>query len=239
MLTLFPFEVDIYQPTSIQAAFVGHPLAQRIPIQIDKQACKRKINAEGKKVFALLPGSRNREIKNLMPIFAAAVKQMKISDEWQIISSNVSSEKIKQVNEIAAEQQLTITWVDDTTELLKAADFALLGSGTVALEAMLCKTPMVVAYQISALTWWIVNTFKMLQLPYYSLPNVLYGGFLVPEVMQNELTVERLSRVCTESINNPNQAELLTSFEQIHQTLIPQEPDQAARLILEFVASKC
>lgn len=239
LLTLFPFEVSIYQTTSIQAEFVGHPLAQRIPIQVDKQAAKEKINAAGKKVLALLPGSRNREIKSLMPIFAATVKQMKLADEWQIISCNVSDEKIALVNAIAAEHQLHIQWVDDATELLQAADFALLGSGTVALEAMLCKTPMVVAYQISPITWWVVNTFKMMQLPYYSLPNVLQGHFLVPEVMQKDLTVEQLGQACIEVMKNPNQDQLLTSFKQIHQTLLPEKPNQAARLVLDFVASKC
>lgn len=239
LLTLFPFEVDIYQPTSIQAAFVGHPLAQKIPLQVDKKRNKQQINAASKKVFALLPGSRNREIKTLMPLFAAAVKQMSLNDEWQIFSSNVSPAKIKLVDAIAAEHQLNITWVDDATDLLLAADFALLGSGTVALEAMLCKTPMVVGYQISKVTWWIVKSFKMLQLPYYSLPNVLSGRFLVPEVMQADLTVEHLSQVCTDTINDPKQADTLAAFTQLHQTLIPEQPDQAARLVLDFVASRC
>ncbi len=239
LLTLFPFEVEIYQATSIQAAFVGHPLAQKIPLQVDKQAAKQQIKATGKKVLALLPGSRNREIKSLMPVFAATVNQMNLADEWQIISSNVNDEKIALVNSIAAAHQLNIKWVDDATDLLQAADFALLGSGTVALEAMLCKTPMVVAYQISPLTWWVVKTFKMMQLPYYSLPNVLHGDFLVPEVMQKDLNVEHLSQACIEVMNNPNQAELLTSFKQIHQTLLPEKPDQAARQVLNFVASRC
>lgn len=239
LLTLFPFEADIYKPTSIQAAFVGHPLAQRVPITINKKVAKQLIHADGKKVLALLPGSRNREIKTLMPIFITALKQMSLSDEWRIISSNVSPEKIKLVNSIAAEHQFQIEWVDDATDLLQAADFALLGSGTVALEAMLCKTPMVVAYKISSVTWWIVNTFKMMQLPYYSLPNVLYGDFLVPEVMQNDLTAERLSQACTDVINNPNQAELIESFKRIHQTLLPQKPSQAAQMVLDFVGQKC
>lgn len=240
LLTLFPFENDIYKPTSIQAEFVGHPLAQKIPVEINKGESKKRLNINDKKVLALLPGSRNREIRTLMPIFATALKQMNLDDnEWQIISSNVSSKKINQVSSIAAENKLKIKWVDNATELLKAADFALLGSGTVALEAMLCKTPMVVAYKISAMTWWTVNTFKMMQLPYYSLPNVLYGDFLVPELMQNNLTVERLVEVCTDVIKNPNQTKLLSTFKQIHQTLLPSEPNQAAHKVLEFIDSKC
>jgi len=164
---------------------------------------------------------------------------MNLGDEWKIFSSNVSAEKINQVNSLAATHKLQIEWVDDATDLLKAADFALLGSGTVALEAMLCKTPMVVAYQIASLTWWIVNTFKMMQLPYYSLPNVLYGDFLVPELMQNDLTVDRLTQVCIDTIHNPDQVELLDVFEQIHLTLLPNETERAAHKVMDFLKSTC
>lgn len=239
LLTLFPFEVDIYVPTSIKAQFVGHPLAQKIPVDFDKAPMKVNIQAKGKKVLALLPGSRSREIKTLMPVFAATIQKMNLSNDWQIISSNVSDEKIKLVNSTAAEHGLQIDWVEDATELLKAADFALLGSGTVALEAMLCKTPMVVAYQISKITWWIVNTFKMMQLPYYSLPNVLHGDFLVPEVMQNELTVDRLVDVCDSVMQQSDHTQLINKFEQLHQDLLPQQPDQAARAVMHVLEDTC
>ena len=239
LLTLFPFEADIYKPTSITAEFVGHPLAQEIPVKIDKNAAKKNINSQKEKILAILPGSRNREIKTLMPVFAATIKKMNLSDKWGVFSSNVSAEKINQVNSIAAVYELEIEWVDDATDLLKAADFALLGSGTVALEAMLCKTPMVVAYQIASLTWLIVNTFKMMQLPYYSLPNVLYGDFLVPELMQKDLTVDRLTQACVEIINSSDQAELLKAFEQIHSSLLPEKTDLAAHKVMKFLKSTC
>lgn len=239
LFTLFPFEVEIYQATDIKAKFVGHPLAQKIPLEVNKTQMKQSINAHGKKVFALLPGSRNREIRTLMPIFAAAIKHLNLNNDWQVISSNVSDEKIQLVKSIAAEYQLQVDWVDDATDLLKAADFALLGSGTVALEAMLCKTPMVVGYQISKLTWWVVNQFKMMQLPYYSLPNVLHGDFLVPEVMQNDLTVERLSQVCDSIISGSNHEELINTFTDLHQHLLPANPNQAAQSILEILEPTC
>ncbi len=239
LLTLFPFEPNIYKPTSIQAVFVGHPLAQKIPVSINKNLAKEQINVVEKKVLALLPGSRNREIKTLLPVFLAALKRMNLNDQWLIISSNVNADKIKMVDAIAAGSDVEIKWVDDATDLLKAADFALLGSGTVALEAMLCKTPMVVAYKISPITWSIVNSFKMMQLPYYSLPNVLNGGFMVPEVMQNDLTAERLSEVCTEVINQSDQSELMESFEKIHQTLLPNESNLAAQKVMNFMETRC
>ncbi len=239
LLTLFPFEPSIYKPTSIQAEFVGHPLAQKIPIVINKKQAKEHINLKERKVLALLPGSRNREIKTLLPIFLAALKRMNLDDQWLIASSNVNADKIKIVNDIAADSKVKIKWVDEATELLKAADFALLGSGTVALEAMLCKTPMVVAYQISPLTWSIVSTFKMMQLPYYSLPNVLKGDFMVPEVMQKDLTAARLSAVCTQVINKTDQSDLIQSFEKIHQTLLPDVSNLAAQKVLGYLEERC
>ncbi len=235
LLTLFPFEVDIYQPTSIDAKFVGHPLAQKIPVNVDKYAVKQSLGVENSQVLALLPGSRNREIKQLLPIFAQTIKQLNLGTEWQVMSSNVSASKVDLVKSLAAEHDLQIQWVDDASTLLQAADFALLGSGTVALEAMLCKTPMVVAYQISGLTWFVVNTFKMMQLPYYTLPNVLYGDFLVPEVMQNNLTVENLSGACLSVINNPDQAALINHFTRIHQSLLPAHTNQAAQAVIDFL----
>ncbi|MEZ5470790.1 MAG: lipid-A-disaccharide synthase [Marinicella sp.] len=234
LLTLFPFEVPIYQNTTIKAKFVGHPLATQIPVNIDKVAAKQAIGKADKNVLAVLPGSRNREIKQLMPIFCQTIKQLGLNDQWCIMSSNVNPHKVEQVQSIAAEHQLEIQMVDSATLLLKAADFALLGSGTVALEAMLCKTPMVVAYKISALTWWVVNTFKMMQLPYYTLPNVLHGDFLVPEVMQKDLTVEKLTVACQQVMRQPQEG-LLARMIELHQSLLPEKNNQAALAVLDFL----
>ena len=239
LLTLFPFEVELYKDTQIEAHFVGHPLAKSIPIEIDKNLAKQQLGLNGKKVMALLPGSRNREIRELMPIFAATVKQLNLSNDWVVMSSNVSPAKITMVQALADEHKLNIQWASNTTELLKAADFTLLGSGTVALEAMLCKTPMVVAYKIAAITWFIVKTFKMMKLPYYSLPNVLHGGFLVPEVMQKDLTVTHLAKACDEVMNHLDQKKLLETFTQIHQDLLPASNNQAATTVMSFMERRC
>ncbi|MFC3194328.1 lipid-A-disaccharide synthase [Marinicella sediminis] len=239
LLTLFPFEVECYSGTGIDARFVGHPLAKQIPLQVDKQRSRAQLGLSDKKILALLPGSRNREIKELTPVFAETVRKLNTSDEWQVVSSNVSEAKQKQVAKLAAEQQLELNFVDDTSALLQAADFALLGSGTVALEALLSKTPMVVAYRISPITWWLVKTFRMMQLPYYSLPNVLAGDFLVPEVMQNDLTTDNLLTACREVINDPQAEQRMMQFHHIHQSLLTAQPDQAARAVLNLAESLC
>lgn len=238
LLTLFPFEEKIYGETRITAKFVGHPLASQIPVTIDKTIAKQKVRPVKDKILAILPGSRNREIKQLMPVFCQTIQALGLSDEWCVMSSNVSKAKTELAQDIASEYGVTFQWVDDTTELLSAADFALLGSGTVALEAMLCKTPMVVAYQISAVTWFIVKTFNMMKLPYYSLPNVLYGGFLVPEVMQKQLTVTNLAHACKQ-VMTQSQDELLQTFASIHHSLLPKVDNQAASAVLDFLEERC
>lgn len=220
LLTLFPFEPALYTDTSIKTYFVGHPLAHQIPVEVNKNQCKKNIGLNPELfTFALMPGSRGREIETLMPYFAATVQQLAESD-WQIVSSSVSPEKQQLADSIAAKYGVKIFWFDDSQDALKASDFALVGSGTVALEAMLCKTPMVVAYKIAAMSYHIVRIFKLMQQPYYSLPNVLFGDFLIPEVMQNDLTVEQLVLTTQQNLQDKSRHNVVIEFSRLHQQLL-------------------
>lgn len=239
LLTLFPFEPALYARTAIQTHFVGHPLARKIPVEVNKISAKSNLGLSSDSLLmAILPGSRDREIETLMPVFAETIQQLKLKD-WQFVSSSVSAAKQQHVEQIAGQYGLNLIWVDDATEALKAADFALLGSGTVALEAMLCKTPMVVAYRIAALTYFIVKRFKMMQLPYYSLPNVLYGDFLVPEVMQKNLTPEQLAITLKQSLGNDNRAQLLHRFTQLHRQLLVTDDQLPGKVVANILDSLC
>ncbi len=228
VMCLFPFETNIYQQAGLSASFVGHPLAQQIAIDLQKPVNQQPL-------LAVLPGSRSREINVLMPLFLQTVKQLK---NVQLASANVSPKKIAWCQQMADEAGLTLQWFDDANELLKQADMALLGSGTVALQAMLCQTPMVVAYRIASLTWWVVNTFKMLQQPYYSLPNVLHQGFLVPEVMQKELTKKNLLTALGKISDSEQQLVMKTRFKVLHRELMPPEPLATAKNIEQFLESR-
>ena len=106
LLTLFPFEVDLYQSTRIRASFVGHPLAQQIPVDIDKAAEKHQLGLSGQRVLALLPGSRNREIKTLLPVFAQTIKQLELGQKWVVMSSNVNRQKVALATELLEQQGL-------------------------------------------------------------------------------------------------------------------------------------
>jgi lipid-A-disaccharide synthase len=231
LLILFPFEADVYKDTGIKTHFVGHPLAQNIPLEVDKKHHKKAIGLNPDRfTMALMPGSRRREIESLMPFFAATAQQLAESD-WQIVSSSVSPEKQQKAEEIARQYDVNIHWFEDSQAVLKAADFALVGSGTVALEAMLCKTPMVVAYKIAAMSYHIVRLFNLMQLPYYSLPNVLYGDFLVPEVMQNNLTVDQLVLTTRQNLESNRRHQVVAEFSRLHQQLLPPEDKQVGDVL--------
>ena len=236
ILTLFPFEPEYYKKVDGNAQFVGHPLAQNIDVKIDKKAAKKAIGLnENNKVLAVLPGSRTNELKAHTDIFIkTAVKLKQKYPDLQIISANTNTKKINYILESANRNNLQIKIYKDATEVLKAADLALLASGTVALEAMLCKTAMVVGYQISAITYFIVKTFNLMLLPYYSLPNVLYGGFLVPEVLQKDMTIKNLYTELNKLLNPAKQLELQQEFTRLHQDLLTPN-NNAAKAVDEFL----
>ena len=238
VLTLFPFEPQYYKKVGGQATFVGHPLSQNIPLEIDKLTAKSKINLDmGKPVMAVLPGSRTNELKAHTDLFIkTALELKKINPELQIISANTNKVKIQYIQECANRNKLAIKIYNDATDVLKAADFSLLASGTVALEAMLCKTPMVIGYKISKITYTIVKSFNMMLLPYYSLPNVLYGDFLVQEILQKNMTVNNLLIALLPLTKSNKQSELQTEFTRLHQDLL--SPDNnAAKAVSNFL--KC
>jgi lipid-A-disaccharide synthase len=236
VLTLFPFEPDYYKKVGGQAQFVGHPLAQSIPIHIDKQIAKRNLGLDSNKpVLAILPGSRSNELKAHTDIFIkTALKLHKDNPDLQIISANTNDVKRQLIQECANRNGLKIKIYKDATAVLKAANLALLASGTVALEAMLCKTPMVVGYKISPVTLWIVKTFNMMLLPYYSLPNVLYGDFLVPEVLQEKMTCENLYQALNKLLHPNKLCHLEKEFTRLHQDLFT--PDiHAGKAVYECI----
>ena len=238
VLTLFPFEPKYYENAGGKAEFVGHPLAQTIDINIDKTQAKLNLRLDkNHPVLAVLPGSRSNELNAHTDIFIkTALKLKNQNPNLQIISANTNQAKIKFIQECANRNNLPIKLFKDATQVLKAADSALLASGTVALEAMLCKTPMVVGYKISKVTYSIVKTFNMMLLPYYSLPNVLYGGFLVPEVLQKEMTVENLFKELLPMLNTETQSNLRQEFTRLHQDLLSPEMN-AAKAVNEFLQS--
>ena len=239
MLTLFPFEARFYEEHQVPVAFVGHPLADRIPLQPDTLAARRNLGFdEQAPVLAILPGSRGGEVERLGGLFLEAAKWIQSRrPDLQLAIPCVNGEREEQVRALvdALDVKLAVTIVRGRSrEVMAAADVVLLASGTATLEAMLLKKPMVVGYRLSNLSFRIVS--KMVKSPYISLPNLLAQKSLVPEFIQDDATPQSLGDAVLERLENPQERErLTTAFTEIHQTLRQNADEQAASAIAALI----
>ena len=196
-LALLPFEPPLYDKHGFKATFVGHPLADSIPMQPDRRALRTELHLpQDKQVLAILPGSRYSEVHRLGPLFlrtAAWLNQQLPELHFVIPAATTDMNQLLKQQIRSLEPDLPVTLVEGHShEALGAADAVLLASGTAALEAMLFKCPMVVAYRISALSHDIIRGLGLLKIRHVSLPNLLAEKELVPEFLQYRATPERL-----------------------------------------------
>jgi len=195
MLCLFPFEPQIYQDAGIAASYVGHPLADTIPLDVPRAATRQRLGiAENVPLIAVLPGSRRGEIRHIAPVFLQTVAMLaKQRPDLRFVLPVVPGlrEMIEpMVRQHAADAPLTL--LDGLShEALAACDVTLIASGTATLEAALFKRPMVIAYQLSPMSWQIMK--RMGYLPWVGLPNILARDFVVPERLQHDANPARLS----------------------------------------------
>jgi lipid-A-disaccharide synthase len=239
VLCLFPFEEQFYAQRGVAARYVGHPLADMIPLDNDMRAAREKLGlpTEGE-IVAILPGSRSMEVKNLGPEFvrtAAWILQRR--PDTRFITPVVGAKTRALFQEILAQQrgELPLMLVEGQShEAMAAADVVLLASGTAALEAMLLKKPMVVAYRISKLSELLVR--RMISVPYYSLPNLLAGKKIVEEFVQDEVRADQLGRHILGFLEEPEYARALQArFRDIHVQLRQDAAQQAADAVLELI----
>jgi lipid-A-disaccharide synthase len=223
VLCLFPMEPPIYEKYGVDARFVGHPLADRFPLVSDREAARAELNlAQDAAVLALLPGSRESEIQRLGPIFLDAVARVRSEiPDLQIVIPAANARCAELIRKLPMTDSLDIKLIDGQSHrAMAAADVVLLASGTAALEAMLAKRPMVVAYRISPLTFSIVRGLKLLKTDLYSLPNVLAAHRLVPELMQDDCTAENLATEVQRLLHEPGRRALMVgAFERMHLSL--------------------
>ena len=251
MLALFPFEMDIYHQHNIPIKCVGHSLADEISLQLDRNRARDLLNIDqdNNAVFAILPGSRGGEVSRLMPIFAKAMMIIKKRlPHAQFVIPAANEQRREQIEEILGHSilnenleadMLSAILVIDThsREAMISANAVLLASGTAALEAMLVKRPMVVAYRFTKLTYAIMS--RMIKVPYVSLPNLLAKKALVSELIQDEATPENLADNLMNAWQNFNKdPEILATFERLHRELKLDAGHQAAKAILDLVAKK-
>ena len=243
MLTLFPFEERFYERYGIDACFVGHPLADAIPFTVDQSGARRALQLpESGPVIALLPGSRRSEVERLAEVFVrTALRCVDARPDLHFVAPMVNMS----VREIFAEAvarygpQLQLTITDgDAQQAMAAADVVLLASGTASLEAMLLKRPMVVAYRLSPLTYWLLKGLGMMKVPYYSLPNWLCGAQVVPELIQGAAQPKNLADAVLLWLDQPQRMQALTErFDALHRVLRRGASARAAEAVLEAVSN--
>ncbi len=242
ILSIFPFEVEFYQKYQVPVCFVGHPFADQIPLQSDRQKARAELKLEADKtMIALLPGSRRSEINYLGRLFfETASKCWQNQPQLQFVVPVVNS-KIRQCLETLLKDypDLPVTLFEgQSRQVLTAANIVLTTSGTSTLETLLVKRPMVVAYKISPITYQLLKWLNMVKINLFAMPNLLAGKQIVPEFIQDQATVANLSQALLEFLNSADKVEqLLQDFEQIHLDLRKDASQEAARAVSDLFLS--
>jgi len=241
ILCLFPFEPEIYAKAGIAATYVGHPLADVIPMVPDVAGARAELGLPaGHRVVAVLPGSRQSEVRNLGATFFAAMAQMQRMDPNLAFVLPAASAPLRAIVEDLHQQypELRLTIVDGKShQAMEAADVVLLASGTATLEAALYKKPMVISYKVPWLTAQIMK--RQGYLPYVGLPNILSGRFVVPELLQDDATPEALARETLLQLNDEgNIAFLYEHFTRMHETLKCNTAQLAADVVVDLMHSR-
>ncbi|MEE5126288.1 lipid-A-disaccharide synthase [Pseudomonas alliivorans] len=231
MLTLLPFEARFYEEKGVPVRFVGHPLADTIPLESDRAAARTELGLMGDgPVVALMPGSRGGEVGRLGALFFDAAERLLIQrPTMRFVLPCASPQRRTQIEELLQGRDLPITLLDGRSHVaLAACDAVLIASGTATLEALLYKRPMVVAYRMAPVTFWVLK--RLVKSPYVSLPNLLAQRLLVPELLQDAATPEALAETLLPLIDE-GQAQT-QGFDEIHQTLRRDASNQAADAVL-------
>lgn len=239
VLCIFPFEPEIYAKQGIDARYVGHPLADTIPLEVPRAASRQALGiGADESVVALLPGSRRSEIQYIAPrLFEAAAEMNRIRPGLRFILPVVPGLRhlVEPLRKLHAEA-VTVELLDGRShEALAACDVTLIASGTATLEAALFKRPMVITYAMHALSWQMMK--RMKYQPWVGLPNILLRDFAVPELIQGEATPERLAHATLAWLDDPQRcAELERRFDALHLELKRDTARAATDAIAEILA---
>lgn len=240
MLTLFPFEADFYRAHGVPVTFVGHPLAESIPDRTDPQLARRELGLQPEgPVLALLPGSRLGEINRLGRDFLMAAAQLSDSLPGLRVIAPMAGAAARAAFEAQWQEvapQLALQLFDGRShEVMAAADAVLLASGTAALEAMLLKRPMVVAYRLAGLTYVLLRHLKLMKVSSYSLPNLLAKSPVVPEFIQDAVTPRALAEAVGPLLQDAASRDAqLKAFDTIHRQLRAGGSAKAADAVIEL-----
>jgi len=238
VLCLLPFEAKFYAQHGVPAVFVGHPLADQIPLAVDREAARRALDLRGEgPLVALLPGSRLTEVTRLAAPFAAAAAHIAARRSGYRFIAPMASPEVREVFEKEVAQLPDAPAIrvleGQAQAALAACDAAIVASGTATLEALLSARPMVVAYRVSPVTAFVLRTMGLVKVRYFSQPNLLAGRRLVPEFFQEQVSGAALGQALLQELEDRGHVrELLEEFASVHRTLRRGGAARAADAIL-------
>ena len=238
VLALFPFEPEIYQKQGIPVSYVGHPLADMLPLEDARESVRTLLGLPSlAAVFALLPGSRQSELQYMADTFIETALRIHAEIPDAIFLVPLATRETRLLFAAALHrcqaQELPIRLLfGHAHQAMMAADVVLVASGTATLEAALLKRPMVIAYKMAPLSWWLMQRIGG-YLPYCGLPNVLAGRFIVPEFIQDDATPDNLAQALLNLYADKAVCDgLKAHFRELHLQLRQNAADKAARAVI-------
>jgi len=244
VLCLLPFEKRFYDERGIPAEFVGHPLADAIPVSIDREAARRALGIDMESsVIALLPGSRRGEVARLAPDFAAIAGWLAAQRPALKFVAPMASAATRQIfSRVLARDApgINVQMIDgQATTALSAANVVLVASGTASLQAALCKRPMVVVYRLGALTAWLLTRLNLVKLKYFAQPNLLADRRVVGEYFQRQIIPESIGAELLMWLDDSERRGALEQeFSRIHAQLRRGAGTRAAQAIMTLLSAR-
>ena len=242
VLCLLPFETDFFERHDIRAPFVGHPLADQIPLEVDRGAARSLLGLDPTaSIVAILPGSRLGEIERLSTDFVRAAQYIaqrrpEIRFVSPMASARVRNAFERKMAEVPNAPEIR-RYDGHAQQVLAAADAVIVASGTASLETLLSRRPMVVAYRWGAVTAFVLRALGLVKVQFFSQPNLLAGRLLVPELLQEQVCGESLGAALLRVLDDPElRAEMDREFLKIHQTMRRNGADLAATAILNCIS---
>jgi lipid-A-disaccharide synthase len=244
VLCLLPFEKSFYDEHGIRAEFVGHPLADAIPLEVDRPAARRALGIDSNaQVVALLPGSRRGEVSRLARDFAATARWLAAQRPDLVFVAPMATPAAREIFARALELHapgLDVRLIDGQAQTaLIAADVVMVASGTASLEAALCKRPMVVVYRLGAITVWLVRRLNLVKTKFFAQPNLLADRRVVGEYFQNEIVPESIGAELLMWLDDvERRSGLEAEFSRIHAGLRRDAGTRAAQAIIALLKSR-
>ena len=243
MLCLFPFEEKLLRENGVNSKFIGHPLADKIPLEIDKKAAKKSLEIQEDIVITLMPGSRRNELKYHASIMFEAAK--KLSKELH--NADQGTVKFVVPTQFPELQDLLIKehkdelenymFLDDATKAIPASDLVITKSGTSTLESAIFKKPTIVVYKMPTISFYFLKVLNIVKTEYAALPNILLGREIFPELIQNEVTPQNITKKALEILNHEDEIDqTIKDLKELHYSLRKNSALKSAEAIEEIVA---